>query len=70
MANKQKTYLVSDFASFIVTGETVDGKRFRREYSASPSGWMTANGINLYNGNVWGVLKSTGKRKLLKSVIN
>lgn len=62
-----KEYIVSDFSKFIVTGKYYNSnKRFRNEYSS----WVHANGINLWNGRVWGVLKSTGKRVLLKSVGN
>lgn len=55
-----------DFSSYIVTGITIHGKRFRQEYSEPQ--W--AFGINLFRGSVWGVCKRTNKRKLLKRVYN
>ena len=64
---KARDYLTTDFVSFIVTGNYYNSTRkFRLEYSQ----WMMANGINLWNGRIWGVLKSTGKRVLLKTVTN
>lgn len=62
---------LSDYTGFVVTGKYRNGKNFPGiHYDASPSGFYTAMGINLHCGNVWGVKKSDGKRKLLKSVYN
>jgi hypothetical protein len=56
------THRVGD--SYIVTGKTVRGKRFRIN---SDNLWH-AMGINLYRGSVWQV--RDGKRKLIKRVNN
>lgn len=58
-----------DYIRFEVTGLTTDGKRFKRAYPATVAGGMTALGINLWNGSVWGVLPS-GKRVRLSRVTN
>lgn len=62
----RKEYMVSDFSSFVVTGKLRNGKRFRDEYS----NYYHANGINMWNGRLWGILKETNKRVLLKTVSN
>ena len=54
-----------NFVSFVVTGVTVRGSRFKIE----TENHIHAFGINLYRGTVWGVL-STGKRKVLRRVFN
>lgn len=63
-----KEYKISDFENFIVTGCYYNNskKRFKSVYS----NWFQADGINLWRGNVWGVLKGTNKRIKLKSVYN
>jgi hypothetical protein len=64
---KIKEYKVDDFTKFVVTGRLYNSnKRFKHVYSD----WRTANMINLWNGSVWGILKSTGKRVRLKTVYN
>jgi hypothetical protein len=60
----------SDYTAFEVTGVDRDEKRFSMRYAADRFGAMTAFGINLWRGNVWGVRKDTGKRERLKSVYN
>jgi hypothetical protein len=57
---------LSEYTSFIVTGKLVRGGRFRNVYSNG----RYAFGINLWNGSVYGIRKSDGKRKLLKRVVN
>lgn len=55
--------------SYVVTGVTKDGKRFRKQYSDS----FWALGINLWRGSVWKqTIESPGiiKRKRIKSVWN
>lgn len=70
MISNSKELKVSDFSSFIVTGKLyMSNKRFANVYSATNEGWATAMMINLWNGSVWGLL-NTGKRKLIKRVIN
>jgi len=65
--SKHKTYLTTEFSKIIVIGFYYNSeKKFRKEYSD----FMTADCINLWKGKVWGVLKTTGKRVLLKSVTN
>tara|TARA_B000000557_G_scaffold241164_2_gene220496 strand:- start:1791 stop:1985 length:195 start_codon:yes stop_codon:yes gene_type:complete len=54
--------LKSKYSSFIITGVTCWGKRFKMEYPEPQ--WAFA--INLWKGSIWGVSKETGKRKLLK----
>jgi len=62
-----KEYLTTDFSIFIVTGKYHNStKKFRLVYS----NFFQANSINLWNGRVWGVLKDTGKKVLLKTVTN
>ena len=56
----------SDFKKYLVTGKLVNGKRFRLETSS----YFHANGINLFNGRVYGIHALTGKRVLLKAVFN
>jgi hypothetical protein len=43
--------------------------RFKRTFSAGPSGARFALGINLWRGSVWGVY-ADGTRQRLKSVYN
>ena len=65
----KKVYNSQDFKAFVVTGFLTNGRRFRSmTFGSGYSGWMHANGINLYKGRVWGVMACTGKRVLLKSV--
>ena len=55
MANK--VYNSQDFKAFVVTGFLTNGKRFKSmTFGSGYSGWMHANGINLYKGRVWGVM--------------
>ena len=61
---------LKDFTAFVVTGTTVYGRRFRKEYPATAPGFHTAFGINLWQGSVWGVRKDTGRRTLLNRVYN
>jgi hypothetical protein len=58
----------SDYSRFIVTGKDVRGKRFRMTYGSEAARFAFA--INLYNGSVFGVRVSDGKRELLKRVQN
>lgn len=58
----------SDYSRFIVTGKDVRGKRFRMTYGSDAAPF--AFGINLYNGSVFGVRVSDGKRELLKRARN
>ena len=51
---------------YIVTGVTRDGKRFVKAYNDI----MWALGINLWNGSVWEENTETGKRRLIKRVVN
>lgn len=51
------------FQKYVVTGTTVQGKRFRLVYPTV----FWAMGINLWKGSVWGI-KENGERKLLKRV--
>ncbi len=51
--------------SYLVTGVTPRGKRFRLHYV----NLFVAMAINLYRGSVWEV-DDSGKRKLLKRVYN
>jgi len=54
------------FKEFHVTGKRRDGRRFKR---MKFSRFSIADGINIYEGSVWGV-QENGKRKLLKRVYN
>ena len=76
---KTMKYNLADFSAFLVCGQTRDGARFRNEYSDCPDrphcpgiiGAATmAFGINLWRGRVYGIERSSGKRRLLKSVTN
>lgn len=61
-----KKIALNQFKHFIVTGILRNNKRFKpRQYSD----FDYANGINLYNGSIWGVLPNN-KRVLLKRVYN
>jgi hypothetical protein len=64
--NKKRSYLPSDFKEFIVIGNYYNSRKFRITFTD----YIKANQINLWNGRIWGVLKETGKRVLLKTVIN
>lgn len=64
MRDMTKKALMREFSSFVVTGKTITGVRFRKEYDEPQ--W--AFGINLWAGSVWGVSRRDGKRKLLKRV--
>ncbi len=59
---------INDYTKFIVTGVDRQGKRFVMQYDAKD--YMYAFGINLWRGSVWGLMKSNGKRQLLKRVCN
>jgi len=48
---------------YIVTGITIDGKRFKIVTDSK----IHAHGINLWRGSVW-IETNGGKRKLLKRV--
>lgn len=63
---------LNDYVGFVVTGKhPYTDRNFKAiHYDASHLGFYTAMGINLHCGNVWGIKKSDGKRKLLKSVYN
>lgn len=52
--------------TYVVTGVTVNGKRFKRTFGAD--GYRWAMMINLWRGSVWE--EKDGKRKLLKRVWN
>ena len=54
------------FSSYIVTGVDRGGKRFKMVYSD----YFTASCINIWNGTLFGILKSNGKRKVIKRVYN
>ena len=60
--------VASDYSRFIVTGKDVRGKRFRMSYGPQGAGFAFA--INIFNGSVFGVRVSDGKRELLKRVRN
>jgi hypothetical protein len=51
---------------FVVTGITVDGRRFRVR---TPS-YYHATGINLYRGTVWYILPNETTRHILYRVFN
>ncbi len=59
-------YLVSDFSAFIVTGVDCNGRRFRHQ----SANYRHAAAINVWNGTLWGVLRSTGKRVRLTRYSN
>lgn len=60
------------YSAFHVTGVYAhSNRRFRPQiYTGNLRGLMTAMSINLWRGSVWGILKETGKRQLLKTVSN
>ena len=60
------TINLNDYTKYVVTGTLCSGGRFRLVHSDA----RYAFGINLWRGSVWGILKTTGKRRLLKSVYN
>lgn len=63
---------VTTIKSFIVTGITIDNKRFVKRYSCGENNrtaFETAMMINLYRGSVWAEFEN-GTRKLLKRVYN
>ena len=56
--------------SFVVTGRYYNStKRFKKTFEGTNSGYNQANMINLWNGSVWAV-NTTGGRKRIKQVIN
>lgn len=59
-----KVIALKQFTNFCVTGTLYNDRRFK---PIVYSEFYWANGINLYNGSVWGV-KPDGKRVLLKRV--
>ena len=67
---KQREYNTKDFSGYVVTGYKYNSKkRFpSMSFGAGTQGWLHANAINLWRGRVYGVLKDSGKRVLLKSV--
>jgi hypothetical protein len=65
------TFLPSDYSQFIVTGRLYQSEtRFRKTYPGTYQGALFAMGINLWRGSVYGLNKLTGKRVLLKRVMN
>lgn len=62
----KKSYSITDFSSFICIGKLYNGRKFRDEYS----NFHHANCINMYDGRLYGVLKETGKKVLLKTMYN
>lgn len=63
----EKQYNINDFQKFIIIGYKYNStKKFRLVYT----NWYTADCINLWKGKVWGILKDSGKRVLLKTVNN
>lgn len=55
------------YSGYVVTGLLYNSKkRFIKNFEF----FTHANQINLWNGSIWGILKSNGKRKLLKRVYN
>jgi hypothetical protein len=65
--SKRKIYLPTDFEKFIVIGNYYNSKR---KFRITFTDFNRANQINLWNGRIWGVLKETKKKVLLKTVIN
>jgi len=60
--------LLNSYSKIRVTGVLKNGKRFKAmEYSSDIAGQMTAFGINLWQGTVWGILPN-GKKELIKRV--
>ena len=55
----------NDFSEYHVTGVDTEGRRFKQAHKH----WPTANGINLWNGTVWGVTPE-GRRHRIKRVMN
>ena len=58
---------MSNIFIYVVTGILRDGKRFKPMYYTDI---RYALGINLYHGSVWRHNNLTGKRTLIKRVIN
>jgi hypothetical protein len=53
--------------TYVITGTLRNGKRFK---PIETSNKMHAMGINLWNGSVFEKDTATGKRKLIKRVVN
>jgi hypothetical protein len=62
----QTEYTTDQFKHYVITGTDRNNRRFRMQYES----WFMARNINLWRGRVYGVLKTTGKRVLLKTVLN
>jgi len=60
----KKEYRACDFVKFMVTGLYYNStKRFR----ITTSSFLHATGINLWRGNVWGILENGKKIRLIKT---
>lgn len=57
-------YTTKDFSSYICIGKDTRGKKFRDEYS----NFHHANCINMFYGRLYGILKESNKKVLLKTV--
>lgn len=66
----KKKLKITDAVKLIVTGVDTKNKRFRpMQYTNDIAGRMTAYGINLYRGSIWGISKE-GQKFLLRRVYN
>jgi hypothetical protein len=63
--NMKNQFKVSDFSKFKATGILTNGKRFKAIISIN---WYYIEGINLWHGNKWGLLKATNKWVKLERV--
>lgn len=60
IVNGQKHWSYEKGDQYLITGVTLDGKRFRTTYSS----WQIAKCINLWSGHKW--LVRDGKRYLIQ----
>jgi len=62
----KKEYKACDFVKFVVTGLYYNSTR---KFRIVTSSFIHATGINLWKGNIWGVLEN-GKRVRLSKAVN
>jgi hypothetical protein len=62
-----KTIEIKSGDKFLITGYYYNSKK---KFRMIVDSWAYANQINLWNGHVWLISKETGKKTLLKTVVN
>lgn len=65
VTNGQASWFHDGNTTYLVTGVTVDGKRFNQTHS----NWAQANGVNLYRGSKW-IMREKDKYTICPNNVN